>query len=748
MPTVLPFRTSDAQNRLQLEHGWQFLPDPTAKLQLPDLDAQQQWRTARVGLSWNVQFEDLRDYMGAAWYRIHFEAPLANDTRHVLLKFGAVDYYCEVFVNGMRIGSHEGGYTPFSFDVSRAIRCGVNELAIRVIDPPMDEKQNQELFPEMLYNEIPHGKQNWYVQNSGIWQGVRLEFAPAIYIDRTQVIPCVDGNFQIDVFLDGEGLTSPELIQGTTVRAVVADNTGRKLWETRAPLAQSEINILRGRIEHPRLWEPEQPALYTVDVALEGEVVYHRRTRFGFREFVARDGKLFLNGKPFYMMAALDQDFYPETIHTPASEEFVRDMMLKARSLGINVLRCHLKVAHPVYLDVADELGILVWAELPSWSDCWFPCDHFSQKAADRGEKMFAEMVVRDWNHPCLVIQTVMNESWGINLKDAGQRAWLKDAFDRIKSELAPLGRLVIDNSACEGNFHVKTDIEDFHNYYSQPDQADLWDTFVQQFASRASWTFSGEGDAERTGKEPLVVSEFGNWGLPRLPRELPWWFQHAFGEREVTRPAGVLDRFEKYKLDRTFKDYNDIAEESQWHQYISLKYEIESMRSRGSIQGYCITGMTDVHWEANGLLDMWRNHKVFSEDLRRIQQPDIVIPQFRSRNIWAGEKIEVPILLSHYSERDLQGARVRWSTDSGESGTFVIDRTVPAGTLEHLKTIVLTPNAPDRAEKDSLYVEVRGRSGVRVCENRTEFYVYPRQDRIAGLPLFFYDPIGTALRS
>ena len=97
-----------------------------------------EWRDARVGLSWNVQFDDLRDYMGAAWYRISFELAPFVDPRHVLLKFGAVDYFCEAFVNGVVIGSHEGGYTPFSFEITNAVRPGVNELVMRVIDPPMD----------------------------------------------------------------------------------------------------------------------------------------------------------------------------------------------------------------------------------------------------------------------------------------------------------------------------------------------------------------------------------------------------------------------------------------------------------------------------------------------------------------------------------------------------------------------------------------------------------------------------------
>jgi beta-galactosidase/beta-glucuronidase len=158
----------------------------------------------------------------------------------------------------------------------------------------------------------------------------------------------------VDVFLEGEGVTAADIADNTRIRAVVSDHAGTVVWRTTSALTNSEMVSLTGTIAQPRLWGPTQPALYTLDISLEGAVDYYRRTRFGFRELAARDGKLFLNGKPFFMIAALDQDFYPETIHTPASEEFVREMMLKAKKLGINVLRCHLKVAHPVYLDVAD----------------------------------------------------------------------------------------------------------------------------------------------------------------------------------------------------------------------------------------------------------------------------------------------------------------------------------------------------------------------------------------------------------
>src|SRR5204863_6867838 len=123
---------------------------------------------------------------------------------------------------------------------------------------------------------------------------------------------------------------------------------------------------------------------------------------------------------------------------------------------------------------------------------------------------------------------------------------------------------------------------------------------------------------------------------------------------REITRPAGVQDRFKQFKFDRIFPDYDALAEATQWHQFESLKYEIEQMRMQESIQGYVITEFTDINWESNGLLDMWRNPKAYARELSEIQQPDAIATAPATHNFWRDEPVEVPMAVSHYSERDL----------------------------------------------------------------------------------------------
>jgi hypothetical protein len=730
---------SEAGERIKLDHDWFFFADQSGNVTATSLPPAQNWRRVHVGLSWNAQFEDLRDYMGVAWYRTTLQSPDLRDGRRALLRFDAVDYYSEVFVNGKSVGSHEGGYTPFTFDITDAVHAGANELVVRVVDPPMDEKENRARFPDMLYNEIPHGKQNWYVQTGGIWQTVWLELKPKDYITGVKVTAKIDGSVSVEVLSNahlgpppplpppGQG-SGPAVRRKTILDLIhvrVTDPTGQVFdlkLKGGGGVAANDYVYFEDRIPAPDLWSPTRPALYTVAATLGEDKV---TDRFGFRSFEARDGKFFLNGEPFYLIAALDQDFYPETVYTPPSPEYVRDEMLKARRLGLNLLRCHIKVCDPTYLRVADEVGMLVWYEIPSWNDF----NHFAPKAAERGEKIFREMVERDWNHPSIVIQSVINEGWGADLaRQAESRRWLRAAFDRAKKLTAPLGRLIVDNSACCDNFHLKTDIEDNHRYNSIPDDYRPFDQWVADFAGRPTWNFSPHGDSEPTGREPLVVSEFGNWGLPNLPKNLPWWFDRGFGDRPVTKPAGLFNRFNEFRFRSLFRDYDALAEATQWHQFVSLKHEIEEIRRHSSIQGYVITEFTDINWEANGLMSMWREPKTYAAELRKIQQPDLVIAPTDKKNYTSGEPIQFEVFLSHYSSSDLRGAKLVWRDEAGKHlATQVIEKGIePAGVtlLAHR-----TQTAPQvtRPARQRIRLEVRDKADDLIAENSAEVFIYPR---------------------
>jgi hypothetical protein len=745
-----------AQSRM-IDQQWQFSPDPEAQFTAATVDRQAKWRPVKASLSWNAQFDDLRDYAGVGWYRVTINLPPPQPSTRELVHFGAVDYLSEVWINGRRLGEHEGGYTPFTFDLTGKVHAGTNEILVKVFDPPMPPPLAVQMPPnsapkEVLrpsatknkllptldqrfdYNEIPHGKQNWYVQTSGPWQPVMLETVPLRYVEWVHVTPHNSGEVTVEAKLAGSTGSSP-------LQATLFDPYG-------AVVAQLELAVdgmmAQGKthVVNPMLWDGDHPNLYSLELNNPAKTGPAQRvhTRFGFRELTTADGRLFLNGKPFYMRAALDQDFYPQGIYTPPSADFIRQEMLTSKAMGLNLLRCHIKVPDPRYLEAADETGMLVWYEIPVWNDA----HRWTAQAAQRGVDIFQAEVERDWNHPSIVIQSIMNEQWGMDPAQADQRAWLLKSFHDFKELTAPLGRLITDNSACCKGFHLQSDFADFHMYYSIPDHAETWAGWVQEYAGRPKWLYSPYGDAIPTGQEPLLVSEFGNWGLPQLPPrdQLPWWFPRDFEGRELTRAAGVFDRLHAYGLDRIYPDYEALALATERHEYLALKYEIEQMRQRNSIQGYVVTELTDANWEANGLMSMWRQPKTFAEELGKLQQDDLVMANFATHNFAAGAAMEVPLVVSHYSTASLDGATIAWQTSDGQSGTMPLSNTPGGGEVATEGTLQFKAAQASAATPEFLRLQLVNAAGMTLAQNRYRYAVYPQSTPPQGVTVEIHDPL------
>ena len=523
---------------VSLNGDWNFLADPSGALDVRKLSTAEYVRPTRIPSPWQSQFADLRDYAGVAWYwrSVNMQSPPPDQV--ALLRFGAVDYLADVYVNGQKVGTHEGGYTPFEFDITSMLRAGENQIAVRVVDPGAKPS----VVEGINYAEIPHGKQSWYVQTSGLWQSVDIQIRPRVHLGPVHILAGANGDFKITVPVLPAASQAPTG-GPTNVSVEIRDSAGKVVWHASREINDPQANAeFTGNVANPRAWSPADPTLYTLRASLSSGD--SSDFPFGFRTFETRNGKFYLNGKPLYLRGALDQDFYPETIYTPPSLDFIKDEMQKARALGLNLLRCHIKAPDPRYLQAADEVGILVWYEIPNW-------DKLTDNSKRRALETLRGMVERDWNHPCLVILSLINESWGINLKEAADRQWLTQAYQEAK-KIVP-GWLVDDNSACYDNFHVATDIADYHTYYAIPDHAGDFDRFVADLAQRPGWLFSPYGDASPKGDEPLVLSEFGNWGLPRIPHDKPWWFSRHNGGSEITNREGIEQRYADYQYPALF---------------------------------------------------------------------------------------------------------------------------------------------------------------------------------------------------
>ncbi len=713
---------------ISLDRAWNFVTDPSGSLKIADLTQLTNARQAVVPGSWQSQFSDLREYAGVGWYWTTFE--LGEHTsgqaseQVVLLHCGAVDYLTDVYINGRKLAAHEGGYLPFSVDITSALVPGSNQVALRVVDPGKIAE-----VEGIKFAEIPHGKQGWYVETSGPWQGIELQIRPATYLGTVHAQGDAQGRFQIEAIVRNPAATS--------MKAEILSPSGDSAWRGAAEIKSSQDRYLfSGQVSGASLWSPDHPALYTLRIQLDsGDVGEYT---FGFRTFEAREGRFFLNGSPIYLRGALDQAFYVDSIYTPPSLGFLKAEMGAAKHMGLNLLRCHIKVPDPRYLDAADQTGILVWYEIPSW-------DKLTADSKRRAAETLRGMVERDWNHPSIVILSVINVSGGADLKEAGDRQWLKQSYQEARKSVP--GWLVDDNSACCENFHLATDIADFHNYNSIPDHADDFDRFVTDFATRPGWLFSPYGDAEPKGTEPLVLSEFGNWGLPQFTSR-PWWFDQGFGfaTEDFTSPHGVEERFTDYHYASLFKDLKELAAASAKHEFESLKFEIEALRLRSEIQGYVITEFTDVNWEANGLLDMYRAPKLDVRRFAALQQDDLVVVKPARHNYQAGEKVRAEVDFSHFSSQSLSGAAASWAlSDSSLRGDLILPA-MSQGSVAKIGTIEFEVPDISAPTHRTLKVSVTTRNKV-ISENSVDLFFYPPEHPELPPTVEFDDPSGKLRR-
>ena len=701
---------------LSLDGDWDFQFCGDDEVALESIGA---WRTCTVPGPWQAQFLDLRERQGRAWYRRAFEIPADWAGSPVFVRFGAVNYHARVLINGIEAAAHEGGYLPFDVPVGRFLMQGRNEIAVAVTAPTDDP----DAYPDFPFAETPFGKQSWYGPLSGIWQSVTIERRGADHITALRLVPDLrDGSVQVTVHL------AQPLRRNHDMDLDVAGPDGETVASLVVPVRSGEDRVSATiRVRRPQAWSPDAPNLYRLTATLrqDGESVDAQADHFGFRTVEVKDGCIHLNGQPIMLRAALDQDYYPDGICTVPSEAFLEDQFRKAKELGLNCLRCHIKVPDPRYYAVADRVGLLIWTELPN-------AGRLTGRAAERLEATLKGIVERDGNHPSIFCWTIINENWSTDLvHNQEHRDWVNATYRWLKA-FDPT-RLVVDNSPLWPSFHVQSDIEDYHYYAAIPDHRTSWDGFVERMANRAEATYSHHGDAKRTGQEPLMCSEFGNWGLPD-PKKLrgpdgkePWWFEtgHDWGEG-VMYAHGVETRFQSYGLDRVFGSMEAFVEAAQWQQFRALKYQIEAMRRQPALAGYVITEFTDCHWESNGLLDMRRNPRAFHNTFHTINADTVVVPKWDRVAYWEGEEVRVGLATAHGRGDTVSGAELRWSLDAANVGGREPMSLTP-GVRQGREAVFQAPKV-DAPKVHRLELEIATEDGL-LATNHVELAIHPRRE-------------------
>lgn len=496
-----------------------------------------------------IGLEEVHEIM---WYKRDFE--ISDPHKNYLLCFNGVDYIADVYLNGIHICRHEGGYTAFETDISKYVNKGVNTLVLRVFDPE--------------WCDILRGKQSWrgkrfacwYLPTSGIWKSVWIESFHKDYIKERSLFTDID-----------EGT-----IYGTVkTRYALADTLEITVSSRGEIRGRAAFSFDNGQCKYTlsmkdkdsvwkfALWSPENPALYDIEYKIlnGGKVMDAFRSRFGMRKIsINQSGQICLNNCPYYQKLVLDQGYFAEGGLTASSAEEIKQSILLMKKMGFNGVRKHQKIEDPYFYYYADELGLLTWLEMPSGYE-------FTERLVQSMSIQLADVILQNSCFTSVIAYVPLNESWGVDaiVSDKKQQAFAKSLYYEIKA-LDPT-RLVCTNDGWENV--TETDIVTIHDYCKGSEKYQSYYFDKSKLNSIAPAGRKVVCDENRYRQQPLLFSEYGGIAYEKDSTGENWGYNEGAKSEEE-----MLQRIEDLTagLDGTY------------------------------FQGFCYTQFADVQQEVNGI--------------------------------------------------------------------------------------------------------------------------------------------------
>jgi beta-galactosidase/beta-glucuronidase len=517
---------------------------------------------------------DEPSYHPVVWYARELPDIRTEEQLRLLVTFGAVDYQATVWVDGVQVGEHRGGHTPFSFDVTDALdgNAPTHWVVVRAADDPRDVEQ-----PRGKQDWLPEPHVIWYQRTTGIWQPVWVEATSSTRIERVRwrydasrglidyevdltQSPPPGSHLSIDLEFGEESIAAATVSCGSRVVAGQIQPGGNREQLT---------------------WHPDRPSLIGATISFvsgnERDVV---ESYLGLRTIELTDRRFLINGRPVFLRLVLEQGYWPEShLAAPSPEALKREVEL-IKELGFNGARIHQKVEDPRFLYWADRLGLMVWGEIAN-------AFVFSERAIDRHLDEWREAVLRDRNHPSIIAWVPFNESWGVGElgRSTAQQEAVRAAYHR--THMLDGTRPVVGNDGWE---YVAGDLLTIHDYSWDPEVLRSRYSSEDQLATTFGSHFPGGryivvGDSDVAGK-PVMVTEYG--GVSYAPASGEAWF----GYGKVQSDAEFLEKYRQLT---------------------------EPLAGSSLICGFCYTQLTDTVQETNGLLDERRNPKAPIEEIRKI---------------------------------------------------------------------------------------------------------------------------------
>lgn len=508
-----------------------------------------------------------KDFIPEMWYHRTLTVPQDWAGKKIILHFGAVDYIASVYIDGKIAGRHWGGSSSFSIDITRMVVPGQeHNLVVRVED---DERSGQYAKGKQCGRFASFGCE--YTRTTGIWQTVWMEPVSKNGLKDVYIVPDLDqSRFVVEPSYYG-------LAAGQQLRVTVKDGGKVVSSKTVPASAQTSAEL---PVKKAKTWSPESPFLYDIDLEVldaEGNVIDKASSYSGMRKIHIVGNRLYLNNEPVYLRFVLDQGFYPDGIWTAPTDEALKHDIELSMAAGFNGARLHQKMFEPRFHYWADRLGYLTWGESASWG-----ANINNPLSARNFLTEWEETVIRDRNHPSIIMWTPFNETW----EHPEDREVAREAC-RMVSDVYKLTKN-LDYRPCHdvsGNYHVMTDVFSVHQYMQNPDDLKKWLAPVDGLVRHHDLEHR---EVEYDG-QPYLVDEYGGikWVVGQEFSEISW----GYGDAPKT-----LDEF-----------------------YQRLEALTDVILGFDHICGYCYTQLTDVEQEQNGIYNYDRTPKFDMEKIRAV---------------------------------------------------------------------------------------------------------------------------------
>ena len=528
-----------------------------------------------------------KDFIPSIWYQREITIPQEWAGKDVLLNFGAVYYVSEIYLDGKFVDRHHGGSDSFTVDITKFVKPGQTHSL--VVCASSDLRSRMQSAGKQ---SLRHGNfECMYTRTTGIWQTVWMEAVAPSGIQRVKYVTDIDRSTVSMEF------TMRRNVTGNVLTVNVKD--GKKIVATdTAPVASGSIVSLP--IKKAKLWSPENPFLYDVELILkdaQGNVIDEVASYFGMRKIHTDGNKIYLNNEPYYQRLVLDQGFYPDGIWTAPSDEALKKDIELSMAAGFNGARLHQKVFEERFYYWADKLGYLTWGEAPSWG-----LDANDPEAARNFLMEWRNLVVRDINHPSLVTWTPFNEEfWPDQIQ---YPRFIKDIYTLTK-QIDPSRPI----NCVSGGIHILTDIWTEHHYEQDPER-------LREIVYNDGKMFVRLPDIQErvrgnVGFNRPILSD--PYTFPTYEGDIPYILDE-FGGIKCIEANPAKDGSDSWGYGNSAKTKEDF--------YKRLEAQVRVLiEMSDKMWGYCYTQLTDVEQEQNGIYYFDRGVKYDMERVRAIFQ-------------------------------------------------------------------------------------------------------------------------------